>query len=242
MKKIIRSLIWLGYLPLLLSCNLYSPLQGGGGTQDLLERARRCEEDGDFVCAEEMFKKLPDGETKMSRLCSLYLTEAGVTLNTFADVLSKAGGITMLGTLAQTLVPYTQDKLTAAANALTECGSFATASGSATAVLLQSSAKFTHCAVLLAKTDQAIQTSNGDACATAGNKNGTLTKSDIAGMCSADVDLCTTDLRTLKPADLKTAGLDGLSDSQTSLPAELQPTATQATDFVRTALQSVLTK
>lgn len=236
-------------VPLLFSCNIYRPFQGGSDVNDYLEEARLCLHNGDFACADTNYNKLPDGELKTQKLCMLSLARAGLGLKNLINTFNK-GDKKMVGQLANTLIPWSEAKAQFAADAVKHCVDYATMTGGDIGVLLKTAAYIVDCSMRIAKVDQFVATSDTDStCTTAGNNDGTVTASEIAdgangaisarGMCGSDVIACQTDIVGLDSASLASAGLDELKSAYDQIPAALR-TSGAATALTRSAIKDIV--
>lgn len=212
----------------LIGCNAYRPFNSKSEINDYLEEAQRCLHDGDFDCAISNYNALPDGAQKQEKLCLVYLSKGGMSLSDLVSVVNQSSN-TMLGALAQSLVPWTAAKSDSIDLAKTHCAD-SSLTGTNTGVLLKALSLYSHCAIRMAKTDVYVATSNGDTnCNTAGDGDGRITSNDISdnsngtissrGMCSADVTTCATDLNGISNGELASAGLSDLENAFDALPA-----------------------
>ena len=237
-------------LPLLVSCNLYSPFRQKSSTADLVEEGRMCLHDGNYSCAIEAYNAIPDAETKQEKLCMAYMAQGGLQLTALINIVTKDTS-KPLSDVAQSLIPWSSDKSTALDNAKTACTAFGTLASSTVnvnkAALLQFLSLLTHCSVRLAKTDQMVATSNADtSCTTPGNSDGILTQADIGdnsngsitstGMCATDVSSCNEDVASMSAAGLATAGLAALGTALQNIDPSLR-TSGAATNSGRSALR-----
>lgn len=240
-------------LTFLLGCNVYSPFVGSGSDEDRVEAARKCLHEGDYQCAITFYSEIESEELRNRKLCEVYLSQGGMTLNVLINTIISSNS-NMLGELAQSLVPWTQEKSDSFDQAKTYCTAFeqvATTTVSLnSAVLLKSISLFTHCAIRIAKTDKYVATSNADtACNTAGNSSGTITTDDITtnsdgsitstGMCATDVTACGVDISGIDGDALSNAGLSGVQGALNSVPDALKSTSS-GTDATRGAIRDSL--
>ncbi len=243
MKKIICLLA----VVTLSGCNLWAPFDGGSSSQDYLEKATKCLDDGDFSCAISNYSSLPNGDFRNKKLCMAYLAKTGVTLNVLLNIVTEKSD-NMLGSLAQALVPWDETKASDAVSGLTSCQAyFATNSTDSTAALLDTMGLLTDCSIRIAKTDQFLAMSNGGACNVPSTSNdGLITQSDIqAGsnlapfMCEADVQACNVDVQAIPSSVLSQAGLGDLHDAIGLIPPGLAasgPATTAARDAIVQAI------
>ncbi len=197
---------------LLCSCNMYSGFAAPGSDSEYIEEAQKCLADRDFGCAIVNYNKLSSTNEKNKRLCLVNMARAGLGVSELVQIISNSGtGATIVGEIAQELLPYSEEKETAGAAAVTACEAYSTAVSGDTATLLASLSYLVDCSVRVAKTDTLVATSDGGTTScnstTAGNSNGLITQSDIGGhsatgalsvgnpgMCQADVHACLQDL------------------------------------------------
>lgn len=240
-----KHLVLFFVLPVLVSCNIYSPFAQRGSTEDLLEEGQKCLHNNDYPCAIEAYNAIPDALVKNEKLCKVYLTQGGMTLPFLINTVTKNSS-KMLGELSQGLSPWTEGKSDSLDRAKTSCADYvtqATASGNAIALnqstLLRSISLLVHCAIRVAKTDLYVATSESDTtCNTAGNRDGAITQADITtttngtiattGMCGTDATMCTTDISTMSPAALTAAGLSDIANALNSIPAALRTSGSDA--------------
>lgn len=239
MKKNILSLL---VLPVLISCNVYSPFAQRSSTADLLEEGQKCIHNNDYPCAVEAYSAIPDPEVKNEKLCMLNLTQGGMTISFLQNTITQNSG-KMLGNLAQGLVPWSQAKSDALDAAKTACANYvstaSTTVGANQATLLKSISLLIHCAIRIAKTDQFVATSESDtACNTPGNGNGTVSQSDVSdnangtisatGMCAADALACTSDISGMSGSSLSAAGLNDIATALSKVPDALKTSSSSA--------------
>ena len=248
MRTLLFALI---LVPLLLSCNAYSPLNSTSSIEDRLEEAQKCLRDSDYGCAITHYNALPDGKLKSEKLCMVHLAKGGVTLTTLINTVNKNNS-KVLGNFAQTLMPWSSTKSADLDTAKTQCTNFAADGTSGNqGILLRTLSLMAHCSIRMAKTDQFLGNAETDTtCTTAGNASGTVTTGDIGpvngiigsgtnGMCAADVTSCVGDISALSASALTTAGLTDLKGALDSIPAALKD-ATSATAAIRIAIQSTI--
>ena len=220
----------------LVSCNLYSPLEGSGTQLDHLEIAQSCLTKGDYDCAAAEYQALAAGSLKEEKLCTVYLSQAGFGLSTLVTVFKLADKKKALGAVANKVLPYTAKKLEGAVKAIDHCGKFldvATAGDPHTlAVLLKSLGYFVHCGVLMAKTTVFLGNGAADTTCTTPSTFSTVTAASISsvvdgsisasspGMCSADADLCLSDVQSVGTTELG-SGMQDILDSFTKVKAQL---------------------
>ncbi|MBI4404158.1 MAG: hypothetical protein HY537_08355, partial [Deltaproteobacteria bacterium] len=232
--------IFLFFVPaFLVSCNVFNPFYSKNTPEDLIEDALRCLHKGDFDCSIDNYLALPDGNLKSTRLCTAYLARAGLTLRTYLDVVTVESA-TMLGTAADSFLPWNLQKQSDAEQAKIHCAAITGKLGA----LLNTVALIVHCAMSVAKTDAVVGSSISDmVCTTAGNGSGKITKKDIVNdssvMCSTDVLGCRNDFVDQAFARLEQEGLGELKRVYDTLPAELKNSqATVAT--ILTAIYSAV--
>lgn len=240
-QRIIQSILSLTILGILLSCNVYAPLESESSEEALLEAAQKCLHDDDIDCAIEKYSALPPGNTKNQKLCTSHLVKSGLTLKAFINVIGS-GESNMLAALAQTLAPWDAAKGAAAAAALTHCTDYNNTAAGDLGVLLLTIGNFVDCATRIAKTDLLVATSNDDtACNTPGNGDELINQADIGaadgsiattGMCTADVTICGTNISGVDSTALDGSGFGGIADSNdalgTAITNEVTNTARQA--------------
>ena len=227
----------------LTSCNLYSPLEGGGSTQDHLEIAQECLTRGDYDCAVTEYKALPDGSLKSQKLCTLYLSQGGFTLSSLVTVFNLPDKKKSLGAVANRALPYTASRQTGADEAKTHCAAYKTAVATGVAAeqqlgeLLLSLSYFNHCAVLMSKTTT-LQTTDDVACTTASTQT-TVTAAGISkagdgsvsatnpGMCKDDAEACLADISAM--ASTSVGGqLQYIKDAYDQIKAQFPGASAQA--------------
>lgn len=226
-------LFFLLLLPLFSSCNIYSPLTRATTVEDYLEEAIKCLNDGDFGCAVEQYKEIPDAEERGRRVCIGYLAKAGLTLKGFLNTVNQPNSL-YLGTLAQVFVPWSKSKETDSDDAKRECATYAaTATNTGMGSLLKFIGNSVHCALRMAKSDITVAGNNGeDSCNQSGNNDQRITKSDIlnapTGMCREDVTTCLTDNVELVSQNLADAGSNTKKNFD-DLPISLKNASTTTT-------------
>jgi len=207
---IINVLVWGCMVIALVSCNIYAPFDSKSDSNDYIEAAQKCLHDNDYACAVENYNSLPAGELKSQRLCVVYLAKAGFTINALIGTV-KTNSATMLGTLAEALVPWDATKSADVNEATVNCAAYAAFPGSGqTGVLLKNVAYLVDCATQLAKTDVLLGSSAADTtCTTASTSgDGLIRQADInaggvgATMCLTDAVRCTTDFAAMDTASL----------------------------------------
>ena len=238
-------------LPLLLACNIYSPLSSVSSDEDRIEEALVCLHAGDFECAIANYEALTPGEERNRRLCTAHMARAGLTINSLINLFEDKNA-QVVGALANALGTWSSVKQAASESAVTACADYAAnTTNTDFAVLLQNLSLVVSCATLMAKTDQFVaDASDDETCDTAGNNDGQITKEDIGGneaglivttgMCPADVVACRTSLTQADVAGLNTAKLDEIEGTLDSLPPELKPGGDPLTDAVRVAIKSTV--
>lgn len=237
-------------LPLYLSCNIYTPLSSPGTDEEYLEEARACLHSGDYACAVENYGKLSDGPVKNEKLCIVNIARAGLGLSTLVETLTnEESQEAFLGQMANRLLPFTEEKQTAAEAAVTNC---ALLSSDDTGNLLKTLSYMVDCGNRLAKTDTLVAISDGGTTTcnstTAGNGDGEITSVDIGGnaltgalsagepgMCAADVQTCLNDLQAANGLGFG-GGIGGNLDA---LPPELINSST-AIDLARVELRGTI--
>src|SRR4051794_17305812 len=102
-RSLLRFSASIAVVPLLVSCNLYSPFESDSSDQDHLEVARKCEHQGDYACAVDEYMKLSDGNAKELKLCVANLGRAGFTLTALINTF-KTPNVKVLGNIANQLL------------------------------------------------------------------------------------------------------------------------------------------
>ncbi len=233
-KKILLSVSVL-VATLLASCNLYSPLEGGGSIQDHLEVAQDCLTRSDYDCAAAEYMALPDGSQKSQKLCTLYLSQGGFTLSSLVTVFNLPDKKKSLGAVANKSLPYSASRQAGADAAKIHCAAYKTAVAAGATEerqlgeLLSSLAYFNHCAVLMAKTTS-LQTVDDVACTTA-STSATVTAASISasgngsvsagnpGMCKDDAVACLADISGLAGSSIG-GQLQYIKDAYTQIQAQ----------------------
>ncbi len=225
------------------ACNIYAPFNSNNSDLDKLEEAQKCLKDSDYSCAIEQYNGIKDTNLKNEKLCLVYLTKGGLTLNILINTLNQ-NSATMLSSLARALVPWSVLKGSDFDSAQTHCESLGSDSSSQ-GIFLKAVGAFSHCAIRMAKADIIRSTSDSD-CNITGNSDGNLTSTDIiqngtgaigdgnAGMCKVDVDTCRNDLSSLVVSELSNAGYSELAGAISLLPAGV---LSADTNVVRAALK-----
>lgn len=249
-KKFLPLLTFLTIGGLILSCgtNIFRPFTGEKSTEDILEEAQKCLHDNDYSCAISKYQTLPAGTLKNQKLCIVRLAQGGLTIKTLVNIVGKNEN-TVLGQLADTLVPWSAEKQAALDAAKTDCVAYADAGGGDFGTLVKTLALMTHCASLLAKTDLLVGNSEADAaCTTAGNNSGNVRQNDIsdssgnigtAGMCSLDVGTCRDDIVAIPVSALEAAGLSGIKNAYDQVPSALKDSSAVITS-VRSSLRTTV--
>lgn len=219
-RKLLRLSAWMAVVPLTVSCNIYSPFETDSSVQDHLEAARKCEHQNDYDCAVTEYAKLPAGELQEEKLCLANLGRAGFTLTTLINTF-KTQTVSVLGSIANQLLPYTDDKGAAVVEAKTHCFNYMTlaaASDPKLAALLNTLGAFVHCATMMAKTTAYAATGSTD-CNARNTVLTAVTKTSIAanasgsvnnsapGMCRLDALSCVDDFGKIDAASLQNAQL-----------------------------------
>ncbi|MBI1860699.1 MAG: hypothetical protein HYR96_07270 [Deltaproteobacteria bacterium] len=240
---------WIFFLLLLCTCNVYRPLDSAGNDSAYKEEVIHCYAINDYECAVANYLKMSDGNDKTQSLCVGYLNQAGLTLSTLLNVITKADA-TMLGQLATTLLPWSSARGTAADGAATQCNNLATAyagsTGTAkdTSVLLSTVAYFLKCANRLSHA-HAFGDSSDPASATCLTKtyspsSSSVLQVDVDGMCDQDVKDCRDSLALVAGSSaLSTSGLSSLATAFDFIPADLKDSGTLV-GAARTALKTVV--
>ncbi|MBY0372229.1 hypothetical protein K2X33_16225, partial [bacterium] len=249
--------VTLGVLPLVLSCNLYQPLSSAGDSVDeILEEARSYLHAGDYAGAITQYERLPTGELRTEKLCVVNLARGGLDLSVMMETLTNNtsdASFTMLGQLANDLVPFTDEKLTAAETARTQCAAFTVTTR--TTKLLKILSLFVDCGMRMARTDKWVSDTGGVTAScnstTPGNNSGAITDADIGGngggtlsagfpgMCDYDALQCASDLDTAANTNILSDGLDVLNDNLGLIPSDFLGGSPVA-DAVRNAMKDTL--
>jgi hypothetical protein len=237
MKKL-TSAVLAAFFLLPISCNVYSPLRNDSTDEAHLEAGLDCLRNKDLACARTAYEKLSNGPVRYRKLCNLDLLDAGFSLSTMAKALQNTEA-TMLGGVANALLPYSEAKLAAASRAILDegnCDKYLDTSDEVLAPLLKSIGYITHCALLIAKVDTAVATSNSldDSCTTAGRAKSAVNRSDIAdggssngiiveqGMCGRDALSCRDDIVALKALESRiSAQFSNIKEAYASIPAAI---------------------
>lgn len=245
LANIINVLVWGCLMAALVSCNIYSPFDGGSSDRDFVELAQKCEHEGDYQCAIDKYNQMGDADEKKKKLCIVYLAKAGFTINALISTV-QTNSSTMLWSLATNLMPWNDTKSSDTDFAVTNCDAYAGVSGSGqTGFLLQTLSHLVRCATLLAKTDVVIGANGSATCATAGNGNGVLTDSDVQsggfGMCDADAIQCKNDFASINTA---AAGLNSdlqeIKNAVTTVDTAANLSSAANAAAARTALQTII--
>ncbi len=199
------------------SCNIWEPFDG---EPDILEAAFQCLHAQNYACAIEKYNLLPDGTLKSQKLCTTYLTKAGISTSILINTMQES--TFMMGKLANQLVPWSSTKQADIGQAVTHCTAYRTAVVGTTyednGKLLTSLAAITDCSLRMAKSDLFQSTTGADcdtAAAGATSNNGVIERGDISetsdgnlpGMCDADADACRDNLQNVA-LDLNDAEAD----------------------------------
>src|SRR5262245_37543108 len=96
-------------LPLLLSCNLYKPFTKTVTDEDHVEEGQKCLHEGDFGCAISNYELITNTALRNEKLCQTYLSKAGLDLSDLLNIVTQ-GTTTVLGDLAQSFIPWSQEK------------------------------------------------------------------------------------------------------------------------------------
>lgn len=229
MTFVFRSLLIFLCISTLISCNVYGPFASNSTEQDYVDSAQKCLKTRDYDCAIGFYNAMPAGDLKNQKLCLIYLAKAGISLTTVLNTFTQAAN-TMLGTLANQLLPWSQTKQDALDVAATNCATYKTSATSAKAgQLLNALAVFSHCAIRISKTDTYFASNNLSAtCGQSRTGNGIISGADIddnsgtgaitaQGMCVDDVNTCGTDISSLNAAQLSAVGLTPLANLVTAI-------------------------
>ncbi len=227
-----KKFIYLLAVVMLSGCNVFEPFDTKSTTNDLMELATQCLDNGDFGCAINYYNQLPAGLQRDQNLCVVYLAKAGMTIDTLINIInagSNSNSQMVLGQVAQAMMPWSSTQSSDIQSAVTSCNNFSTdTSADTTAALLVAISYFTDCAVRIARTDQFVggtptadggNASNNDdhdtVCMTPGLQAGKVTAEGVGydglsplqtGMCQTDVVQCQSDIQNvLTNSDLKNA-------------------------------------
>jgi hypothetical protein len=236
------------------SCNIYKPLASPSNDEEYIQEAQKCLNDGNYTCALDAYSKIGATDLKNEKLCLAQLTRAGLGISELVQTISSdSSGSGMLGALARALIPWTEEKETAALAAITECDKLSTISETQKSSLLRILAYLSDCSIRLAKTDVKVATSESTTSCnstTDGDNDGVLASTDIAttpgaalstsnpGMCEFDVRKCIANIDTANALASGLGGdLSGVSGNLTDVPAALKDSNTATT----TARQALIT-
>jgi hypothetical protein len=238
-KYATRILAWVSFLPILTCCNVYAPLSTVNTDEDYREQAESCLQQSDYSCAISNYNKLSDPTEKGQDLCTVDMSQAGMSLSALVNVVTnQSTGTQLLGALAQQLIPWGTTKAAAATSAVTQCNGIPNNSNSASLNnFLQVLSLILDCSTRMAKTDQYVAVSDSDTtCDTPGNNNGLIEAVDISvdpsggplsssspGMCTTDVTACVNDISeaAVLTNALQDAGLGDLAGNLVPVAAAL---------------------
>ncbi len=239
------------FLPICISCNLYSSFVSPKTDAEYLEEAQQCLNNDDYACAIANYEKISDTLLRNRKLCLVHMTRAGLKVSALINIITESNS-SALGNLAKQLIPWSQDKGDIANLAKTQCDTFKnTADSGNEGVLFRSLSRFLDCATRIARVEKQVAASESDnSCNTAGNDNGSLEASDVAdsdgnisasnpGMCPSDVGICRTDILEIDPDSLSSAGLSEVKGAYDNLPDALKD-SNAATSEVRKSLRETL--
>ncbi len=108
-KKTVTHFVFIFSILAIAACNIYKPLSKAQSTEDIIEDAQKCLHDNDYACAIENYLKLPSGELRAQKLCTVSLARGGFTLTALINVIQTRSN-KMLGLLANTLAPFSDAK------------------------------------------------------------------------------------------------------------------------------------
>lgn len=250
MNKLVRFFVVAVPICVLAGCNLYAPFNTDSTPTDYLEEATKCLDEGNFACAIQDYNQLPDGSLKDQKLCTGYLAKAGLTINVLLNIITQQQQ-TMMGSLANAILPWSATQGSDSNNAKENCIAFATESPTdPNAPLLQAMGYIMDCAVLMAKTDQFVGSSDTDSsCTTPGLNQGKIVQADIINtdgnvMCSADAVTCGNDLYAVAQpafqAALNDAGLGNIGSALNALPGGFAQLNNATGDAARALLVETL--
>ena len=249
MLKILFPLFSSLFLLSVISCNLYAPFNTYGSDVDFIEEGTKCLHNNDYDCAAREFAKISDQTKKSQKLCTVNLARAGFTISALLGTVN-GGGNDMLVKLATALIPWTETKSSAADDAKTNCGTFASLTTNPDlGALLKSTSLIVHCSNRVSKTDLYLGTSETDeTCTTAGNGDGKLTATDVSavsdgaiapkGMCAKDVIACREDISTLSSVSFSGSSLSGIGDAFASMPSDLK-NSSAGVQLVRSSIRGM---
>lgn len=199
--------------------------------------------DEDYICAIQQYQEIKDSNLRNQKLCQVYLTKGGLTLNVLVNTLNKNSG-TVLSNLAKELMPWTTSRSADFDSAQTHCSVLSLSMGS-DAVFLKTVGAFTRCAYRMAKSD-VLKGNSDSSCNITGMSDGLLDAQDIGGevggalsgskpgMCKADVEACRSDMLLLSESELSSAGYPDLGGAVGKLPSGI---TNSSTNTVRAALR-----
>jgi len=224
---------------IIVSCNVYTPLNTNGTDTDKLEEAQVCLKDSNWDCALEQYNQLKDNTLKEEKLCQVYLSRGGITLSVLVNILNEDTDKLLLN-LGNELLPWNRDKSRDLDLAKTHCSNFRSLSNSADAVFLKTTSLLAHCAIRLARTDRFQAIPSDDTCTldNISSHNGILGANDVCqsndgslggagaekpGMCSQDVDVCAQDIIAVKDVqtELSDLGFSELGGAAGKLPSDI---------------------
>lgn len=222
-----RAAFYLGLLAVLTGCNVYAPFASPGSDTDYVEEARKCLLTSDYSCAISNYNRISDSSLRNQKLCLVNISRAGMNLTSLVTIAtSGSSGSSLLKLTANQILlrGYSQERLDAAAEAVTQCTALGT---DQTSTLLKLLSYITDCGVRLAKSDSLVALSEGGATTcnstTAGNGNRVMDDADIGGdgtgavsgvnpgMCEADVQACVNNMNQAGALGGTLAGSTGLS-------------------------------
>lgn len=176
------------------------------------------------------------------------MAKAGFTISIMLNVASESKD-TMLGDLAQAMMPWNSTLGSDAVQAQNYCNEAATSGNGQYGVLLQALGNVFDCAVRIARTDvQQGSDVNDTTCSTPGPNTGTLSPNDITsdttlgtgpGMCSTDVLQCKVDLASIQGTNaLNQANLSNIAGAINLIPSGITQGATVG--LIRVGLRAAI--
>jgi len=245
---------------LISGCNVFAPFQPDSSDQDHLEEALAClSNNANYNCALTEYNKLSSQALKDQNLCMVNISLAGMTLNNLVNVVvQNSGSSTMIGSLANAVLPWSSAEVTAAAaaagtppNTNGECQNFQADAGSGQLGLLLSALSYmVDCTARFARTATQVDDGTGTYPIRTPTNYGTVTQNSICsnpptctlsagtpGLADTDALACSNDIQAVGNLDV-----GGLSQIQSAIATlnGLGLTTGQTADAVREALRTLL--
>ena len=243
-RRTLRSVGWILTTALLVSCNVYKPLDFDGNDTAYKEEAQHCYAVRDYDCAVANYNKMSASNDKTQFLCLAYMNQAGLTLSVIINDI-KTGSASMLGKLATSILPWTSTKQTASDNAATSCQTLATTYAGSTGSQKDSSTLFSGIAYLMKCATRLAHAHNygssdpsSASCMTSSvtPSSSSVLQADVNTMCDTDVTEC---LDALVSFGQVSTSLSFLSTALSNIPSDLKSSSTGAA-AARVALKSVV--